>query len=140
MEPQTMTSFMGSETGAVNERVTKAMNASMSTKLSIQQFVTATEFKIDPIMVNYFWQVVAKNQGTHMGTLVNYFWQVVANNCRVHMHPTVLRFIGYDSTIGKKPKKILYDFLNDKQYRTKNCHIQTTDARCTTISLPSNAT
>ena len=32
METQTMTSFMGSETGAVDERVTKAMNASSYNK------------------------------------------------------------------------------------------------------------
>ena len=86
METQAITSFMGSEIGTIDDRVTKAMNASSTTKLSIHQFITATEFKIDPIMVNYFWQVVAKNQG-------------------VHMHPLVLKFIGYDSVNDKLNKR-----------------------------------
>ncbi len=42
---QTMTSFMGSELGGVDERVTKALNAS-TPKLSIQQFIAATGLKM----------------------------------------------------------------------------------------------
>ena len=90
METQTMTLFMGSETGAVDDRVTNAMNASLITKLSIQQFVTATEFKIDPIMVNYFWQVIAKRQD-------------------MHMHILVLKYIGY-------APKYLYRYFGIKIY------------------------
>ena len=83
---------MGSETGVVDERVTRAMNASLTTKLSIHQFVTATEFKIDPIMVNYFWQVVTKSCGAHMRT-------------------TVLKFIGYDSNDDKLNKRNFIHYL-----------------------------
>ena len=83
---------MGSDTGVVDERVTIAMNASLTTKLSIHQFVTATEFKIDPIMVNYFWQVVTKSHSPHMRTMV-------------------LKFIGYDSTDDRKNKHNFIQFL-----------------------------
>ncbi len=91
---QTMTSFMGSELGGVDERVTKALNES-TPKLSIQpiqQFIAATEFKIDPIMVNHLWQVVAKNHG-------------------MHMHTMVLRFIGYDSSDDKQNKRNFLEVL-----------------------------
>ena len=83
---------MGSETGVVDERVTKAMNVSLTTKMSIHQFVTATGFKIDPIMVNYFWQVVAKNQ-------------------RLHMQALVLKYIGYDSIDDRRNKENFVKFL-----------------------------
>ncbi len=104
---QTMTSFMGSEIGDVDERVTKALNAS-TPKLSIHQFIAATEFKIDPIMVNYFWQVVAKNCSTHMGT-------------------TMLNFIGYD-TSDKKNKQNFTKFL--KRQNIPYEELLHTDDRC----------
>ncbi len=103
-----MTSFMGSEIGGADERVTKALNAS-TTKLSIQQFIAATDFKIDPIMVNYFWQVVAKNHS-------------------VHMHAMVLQFIGYDSSNEKENKRNFLQFL--KRQNIPYEELLHTDDRC----------
>ncbi len=105
---QTMTSFMGSEIGDVDERVTKALNAS-TPKLSIHQFIAATEFKIDPIMVNYFWQVIAKN-------------------LRCHMAPEILRFIGYDSNSDKQTKTTFIRFL--KRQNIQYEELLHTDDRC----------
>ena len=102
---------MGSEIGTIDDRVTKAMNASSTTKLSIQQFITATDFKIDPIMVNYFWQVLTKKTiapiwglwffGSLVMTVlkncytttnvVKFKSQVVAKNQGCHMAPLVLK-------------------------------------------------
>ncbi len=105
---QTMTSFMGSEIGDVDERVTKALNAS-TTKLSIQQFIAATDFKIDPIMVNYFWQVVAKNLSGHMAA-------------------EILQFIGYDSSNEKENKRTFLRFL--KRQNIPYEELVHTDDRC----------
>ncbi len=101
---QTTTSFMG----IADERVTKALNAS-TTKLSIQQFIAATEFKIDPIMVNHFWQIVARNLS-------------------VHMHAEILQFIGYDSSNEKENKRNFTKFL--KRQNITYEELVHTDDRC----------
>lgn len=50
-------------------QVKKALDASTSL-LDIFKFIKVTEFELDPIMTNWFWQVMVNNQCSHLTTLV----------------------------------------------------------------------
>lgn len=49
--------------------VKKALDASM-TLLDIFKFIDVTQFEVDPIMTNWFWQIMVNNHSTHLGRVV----------------------------------------------------------------------
>lgn len=55
--------------GPKNPIILKALNYS-ATLLDIIKFVEVTEFKLNMIMFDYFWQLMVGNTGTHVGTRV----------------------------------------------------------------------
>ena len=62
----------------VDERVMKALErSSCYSKLSIDEFIRVTGFKVDELMFNYFWQIIAKRRN-------------------IYINSTVLKFIGYE--------------------------------------------
>jgi hypothetical protein len=66
------TPFMGvslSKDGSVDHRITKALNSSGSL-LDILMFVEVTEFDLNKVMFDYFWQVMVGNTGSHLTTSV----------------------------------------------------------------------
>jgi hypothetical protein len=67
-----MTSFMGvtlSKDGPNDPRITKALNSSGSL-LDILKFIEVTEFELNKVMFDYFWQVMVGNTGSHLTTRV----------------------------------------------------------------------
>jgi MSV199 domain len=69
---ETMTSFMGvtlSKEGSVDPRITKALNSSGSL-LDILKFIEVTEFDLNKVMFDYFWQVMIGNTPIHLGRCV----------------------------------------------------------------------
>lgn len=64
------TSFMGAVVDEMNgpsdERIRVALDHTHRL-LTIQKFIEVTKFAMDPVMVNYFWQVVVDGRPTHMG-------------------------------------------------------------------------
>jgi hypothetical protein len=67
MSVEMRTEFMGSlQSGTI----ARALVASPDKKLTVREYVDSSGFKIDKLMFNEFWQVVAKKQGTHVGTLM----------------------------------------------------------------------
>jgi hypothetical protein len=66
------TSFMGiviDPKGPSNPMILRAL-AEGHCLLDIFQFVKVTEFKLNMIMFDYFWQVIVGNTGLHLGTSV----------------------------------------------------------------------
>jgi hypothetical protein len=87
---ETTTSFMGvilSKEGPIDPRITKALNSSGSL-LDILKFVEVTEFELNKVMFDYFWQVMVGNR-----------W--------VHLHPTVLEWFGYEGEIKEQRKNFI---------------------------------
>jgi hypothetical protein len=58
-----------SKEGPTDPRITKALNSSGSL-LDIFKFVEVTEFELNKVMFDYFWQVMIGNTGRHLGTSV----------------------------------------------------------------------
>ena len=69
-------------------------------------FSTATKFKINPIMVNYFWQVVIKSHAVHMHGMLS-----KPPNLNLHMANEILTFIGYDGNNSYRNKESFLKFL-----------------------------
>jgi len=70
IENTKLTSFMGiniSPKGPENLMVLKALAHPSPTVLSIVEFVEVTEFKLNMVMFDYFWQVIVGNTPTHIG-------------------------------------------------------------------------
>jgi hypothetical protein len=90
---ETRTEFMGvSCDGSLQSgTIARALVASPDKKLSVREYVDSSGFKIDKLMFNEFWQVVAKKQGTHVGTLM-------------------LNWLGYEGT-NKTQKQKFTDYL-----------------------------
>jgi hypothetical protein len=64
---ETTTSFMGvtlSKEGLTDPRISKALNSSGSL-LDILKFVEVTEFELNKVMFDYFWQVMVGNTYSH---------------------------------------------------------------------------
>jgi Mor family transcriptional regulator len=93
MSLETKTEFMGASCdGSIKSgTIAKALVASSDKKLNVQEYVDSSGFKIDKLMFNEFWQVVAKKQGTHVGTLM-------------------LNWLGYEGT-NKTQKQKFTDYL-----------------------------
>ena len=106
-----ITTFMGCGEAVADGKVTTALAHSF-VKLSIQEFIEVSGFKIDTMMLNYFWQVMTKRQ-----------W--------VHMHPLVLEFLGYEGSIIDQRKNFTR-YLKRQEY--KSCRPKMTDAKNTMIS------
>src|SRR5579864_8981030 len=94
MSLETKTEFMGA----------KALVASSDKKLNVQEYVDSSGFKIDKLMFNEFWQVVAKKQGAHVGTLL-------------------LRWLGYEGRETDAKRKFT-DYLKRQNIPFENCHRQ----------------
>lgn len=66
---KTTTPFLGAVVDEVNgpsdDRIRVALNHGHEL-LTIQEFIEVTKFAMDPIMVNYFWQVVVDGRPSHM--------------------------------------------------------------------------
>jgi len=61
------------DTPHTNAYICKALGSSAK-ELTIEEFVAITAYPINPIMFNYFWQVILNNHCTHVGTvLLEYF-------------------------------------------------------------------
>jgi hypothetical protein len=73
MEAIKKTNFLGvtidTKNGSSNPKIKKALDKSYQL-LDIMEFIKVTKFKLNMVMFDYFWQVVAGNQCTHMGTSV----------------------------------------------------------------------
>jgi hypothetical protein len=83
MSLEMRTEFMGS---LQNGTISRALVASPDKKLSVQEFIDSSGFKIDKLMFNEFWQIVAKNRRSHMG-------------------PSVLEWLGYEGDIKTQRRK-----------------------------------
>jgi len=70
MSLETSTEFMGvrCDGSLQSGTIARALVASPDKKLSVQEYVDSSGFKIDKLMFNEFWQVMTTNCGTHMGT------------------------------------------------------------------------
>jgi len=69
-----VTSFMGitiDPKGPANLMVLKALAYPSPTVLGIVEFVEVTEFKLNMVMFDYFWQVMVGNTGLHLKKLLN---------------------------------------------------------------------
>jgi len=65
------TNFMGvtiNPKGPENLMVLKALSHPSSIPLDIVKFVEVTDFKLNMIMFDYFWQVMVGNTGVHVAT------------------------------------------------------------------------
>jgi chromosome segregation ATPase len=102
-----ITTFMGCGEAVADGKVTTALAHSF-VKLSIQEFIEVSGFKIDTIMLNYFWQVMTKRQ-----------W--------VHMHPLVLEFLGYEGSIIDQRKNFTR-YLKRQEYKFEE--LSSKDDRC----------
>jgi len=92
MSLETRTEFMGVSDGSLQSgTIARALVASPDKKLTVREYVDSSGFKIDKLMFNEFWQVVAKKQGTHVGTLM-------------------LNWLGYEGT-NKTQKQKFTDYL-----------------------------
>jgi hypothetical protein len=56
--------------------------------LDIMEFIKVTKFKLNMVMFDYF-------------------WQVVAGNTRVHLHPRILEWFGYDGELKEQRKNFI---------------------------------
>src|SRR5580700_7630171 len=88
MSLETRTEFMGvSCDGSLQSgTIARALVASPDKKLSVHEFIDSSGFKIDKLMFNEFWQIVAKNRRSHMG-------------------PSVLEWLGYEGDIKTQRRK-----------------------------------
>jgi hypothetical protein len=70
MSLETRTEFMGvrCDGSLQSGTIARALVASPDKKLSVHEFVDSSGFKIDKLMFNEFWQIVAKKRATHMGS------------------------------------------------------------------------
>ena len=102
-----ITTFMGCGEAVADSKVTTALAHSF-VKLSIQEFIEVSGFKIDTMMLNYFWQVMTKRQ-----------W--------VHMHPLVLEFLGYEGSIIDQRKNFTR-YLKRQEYKFEE--LSSKDDRC----------
>ena len=68
METKLCTIF-GVEETKTNHLVKKALDSSV-VLLDIFKFIDVTKFEVDPIMTNWFWQVMVENHCAHVGTVV----------------------------------------------------------------------
>jgi hypothetical protein len=94
MSLETSTEFMGvSCDGSLQSgTIARALVASPDKKLSVHEFVDSSGFKIDKLMFNEFWQIVAKKRGTHVGA-------------------SVLTWLGYEGEYKNQRQKFI-DYLN----------------------------
>lgn len=53
----------------VNPLIQKALNESVSL-LNIFKFIEITEFELDPIMTNWFWQIMVNNHSSHLTRVI----------------------------------------------------------------------
>lgn len=70
IENTKLTTFMGitiDPKGADNLMVLKALAHPSPTIMSIVEFVEVTDFKLNMVMFDYFWQVMVGNTPTHLG-------------------------------------------------------------------------
>jgi MSV199 domain/Protein of unknown function (DUF3627) len=102
-----ITTFMGCGEAVADGKVTTALAHSF-VKLSIQEFIEVSGFKIDTMMLNYFWQMMTKRR-----------W--------VHMHPSVLEFLGYEGSIIDQRKNFTR-YLKRQNYKFEE--LPSTDERC----------
>jgi hypothetical protein len=106
---ETRTEFMGvSCDGSLQSgTIARALVASPDKKLSVREYVDSSGFKIDKLMFNEFWQVVAKNRG-------------------MHMHTSTLNWLGYDGEYkNQRQNFITYLKRNDISYE----QLRSTDDR-----------
>src|SRR5579864_3540147 len=68
MSLETSTEFMGvrCDGSLQSGTIARALVASPDKKLSVREYVDSSGFKIDQLMLNEFWQIVAKNRATHV--------------------------------------------------------------------------
>jgi|SRR5579864_1213775 len=102
-----ITTFMGCGEAVADGKVTTALAHSF-VKLSIQEFIEVSGFKIDTMMLNYFWQVMTKRQCPLIGALV-------------------LEFLGYEGDDRKRKEKFIA-FLKRQNYKFEE--LSSTDERC----------
>jgi hypothetical protein len=68
----TVTAFMGitlSKEGPTDPRIRKALNSSGSL-LDILKFIEVTEFELNKVMFDYFWQIMIGNTPGHLARRV----------------------------------------------------------------------
>ena len=66
------TSFMGvsiNDDGPQNLIILKALAHPSPTVLGIDKFIEVTDFKLNMVMFDYFWQVMVGNTGLHLKKL-----------------------------------------------------------------------
>jgi hypothetical protein len=68
-ENENITPFLGVENNNEGDFMKLALGSSMNL-LTINEFMKVTGFVKDPIMTDYFWQVMIKKQGSHLATLL----------------------------------------------------------------------
>jgi hypothetical protein len=102
MSLETRTEFMGvrCDGSLQSGTIARALVASPDKKLSVQEYVDSSGFKIE-LMFNEFWQVMTTNCGTHMGT-------------------TTLEWLGYEGD----EKNHLPIISNGLIFRLNNCALQ----------------
>lgn len=91
------TIFMGvtiNPKGPENLMILKALAHPSSTPLDIIKFVEVTEFKLNMVMFDYFWQVMVGNTGTHIGT-------------------SILEWFGYEGEFKKQRQNFLSMLKNN---------------------------
>jgi hypothetical protein len=93
-----ITTFMGCGEAVANGKVTTAF----------QEFIEVSGFKIDTMMLNYFWQVMTKRRG-------------------VHLHTTVLEFLGYEGE-EKYQRQNFTRYLKRQEYKFEE--LSSKDDRC----------
>jgi hypothetical protein len=85
------TNFLGividTKNGSKNPKIKKALDKSYHL-LDIMEFIKVTKFKLNMVMFDYF-------------------WQVVAGNTRVHLHPSILEWCGYDGEVKEQRKNFI---------------------------------
>jgi hypothetical protein len=102
-----VTTFMGCGESPIDDRVTRALSQSF-VKLSIQEFIEVSGFKIDAIMFNYFWQVMTKRRCPLIGA-------------------PVLEFLGYEGDDRKRKEKFIA-YLKRQEYKFEE--LSSKDDRC----------
>jgi hypothetical protein len=91
------TNFMGvvvDSKGSQDPIILKALDYSASL-LNIVKFVEVTEFKLNMVMFDYF-------------------WQVMVDNTRVHLHPRVMEWFGYEGEVREQRKNFIRMLKNNE--------------------------
>jgi hypothetical protein len=97
MSQELKTNFMGvvvDSKGSQDPIILKALDYSASL-LDIVKFVEVTEFKLNMVMFDYF-------------------WQVMVDNTRVHLHPRVMEWFGYEGEVREQRKNFIRMLKNNE--------------------------